>query len=138
MAADSLSGYQFTSNYRRQNSVVDFLTAVEEFVHTSDEMDYLLQLALLDPRAAAVAPGLRNSQLVYTPVALAGVALVVLLPGLGDGRLTVSQKTLFHILIGDIEYWDDHAIADTNPAIDLPHLPITFAVIDDHDAGGCL
>lgn len=56
------------------------------------------------------------------PVAHGTATLAVNLPAVAELRL--ARSTLAALFMGDLEAWDDPAIAHDNPSISLPHLPI--------------
>lgn len=49
------------------------------------------------------------------------------LPGIEDQELRLSREVYCGIATGDITQWSDPAIAEINPDLDIPDLPITFA-----------
>jgi phosphate transport system substrate-binding protein len=58
------------------------------------------------------------------PMTAGSVALSYNLPGNPEVRL--SRRAYLGVLLGEVLYWDDEAIARDNPGVDLPHMPITF------------
>ncbi len=66
------------------------------------------------------------------PEVVGAVVVSYNLPGIKDIKL--SRDALVGIFIGDIEYWDDPAIADENPGIELPHQKII--VVHRSDSSG--
>jgi phosphate transport system substrate-binding protein len=67
------------------------------------------------------------------PEIVGAVVVAYNVPGVGDS-LKLSKDALVGIFIGDIEYWDDPAIADNNPGVNLPHQKIM--VVHRSDASG--
>ena len=57
------------------------------------------------------------------PVTLGSVVPTYNLPGVTE-RLTLDGPTLARLFLGEIPFWDDEAIADLNPDLDLPPLPV--------------
>lgn len=70
---------------------------------------------------------LRASGLVQFPSVVGAVTLVVNLPGVKSGDLKLDGSTAARIFSGSITKWDDPAIKDLNPSLDLPSLSITIA-----------
>jgi phosphate transport system substrate-binding protein len=58
------------------------------------------------------------------PMTAGSVALCYNLPGNPEVRL--SRRAYLGVLLGEVLYWDDEAIARDNPGVDLPHAPLTF------------
>ncbi|WP_244615619.1 phosphate ABC transporter substrate-binding protein PstS [Stackebrandtia albiflava] len=61
----------------------------------------------------------------YVPTVAAPITVSYNLPGV-EG-LQLGQETLAQIFQGDIETWNDPAIAEANPDAELPDTPITIA-----------
>lgn len=74
---------------------------------------------LPEERASKIRGGI-----VQLPMAAAGIALIYNLPGIDSLRL--SRKAVLGIFSGTISRWNDPVITETNPALNLPDLPITF------------
>ncbi|NEQ95249.1 MAG: phosphate ABC transporter substrate-binding protein PstS [Cyanothece sp. SIO2G6] len=70
---------------------------------------------------------------VLIPSVAGSIAVVYNLPGVESG-LQLSREVLPGIFLGQITRWNDAAIANLNPDIDLPDLPIT--VIHRSDGSG--
>ena len=71
------------------------------------------------------APALDDKGLIQFPIAIGSVGVVHNLP-LEDGQvLRLHAKTVADIYLGDITTWDDPALSELNPDLDLPDLPIT-------------
>ena len=66
------------------------------------------------------------------PEVVGAVVISYNVPGVGE--LNLSQDALAGIFIGSIEYWDDPAIAQNNPGVNLPHQKIM--VVHRSDASG--
>jgi len=66
------------------------------------------------------------------PIIVGAVAVVYNVPGVEE--LKLDGKTLADIFMGKIEYWDDPAIKDLNPNVNLPHEKII--VIHRSDSSG--
>jgi phosphate transport system substrate-binding protein len=69
----------------------------------------------------------------FSPV-IGGEVLVVNLPGIKPGELTLDGPTIANIYLGKITKWDDPAIAKLNPGIQLPSMAI--AVVHRSDGSG--
>ncbi len=69
---------------------------------------------------------------VYVPIAVGGVSVTYNIPG--NPVLKLSGPVLVDIFSGLIKSWNDPAIADANPGVDLPDRPI--AVVYRSDGSG--
>lgn len=49
------------------------------------------------------------------------------LPGIGDRELSLTRDAYCGIVTGEITNWNDPVLAEVNPDVDLPDLPITWA-----------
>lgn len=67
------------------------------------------------------------------PITLADVVVTYNIPEIDEG-LVFDGELLVEIFMGDITRWNDPEIAELNPAIDLPDLPIT--VVHRSDGSG--
>jgi len=63
---------------------------------------------------------LAKDGLVQFPTVIGGVVPVVNLPGIKPGQLRLNGQVLGDIYIGKITKWNDKAIADLNPGVQLP------------------
>jgi phosphate transport system substrate-binding protein len=84
--------------------------------------------------ASDVAPGeidLKKDGLVLFPVAITGIAPVVNLPKLDDGKLRLTGPVLAQIYLGEITQWNAPAISQLNTDMVLPDLPINVVVRSD-------
>lgn len=84
--------------------------------------------------ASDVAPAaaeLKKEGLALFPIAITGIAPVVNLPKIGDGQLRLSGSVLGQIFLGEITQWNAPAIAQLNPELSLPDLPIKVVVRSD-------
>ncbi len=61
-----------------------------------------------------------RGRVLQVPVVLGAVVVIYNIPGF-EGILNLTGEVLARIYLGEIEYWDDPAIARLNPAADLPH-----------------
>jgi phosphate transport system substrate-binding protein len=59
------------------------------------------------------------------PMTAGSIAVCYNIPG-GPAELRLSRKLLVDILLGNIESWNDPAIAADNPKASLPDMPIVF------------
>lgn len=84
--------------------------------------------------ASDVAPSeaeLKKDGLAVFPIAITGIAPVVNLPRLGEGQLRLSGEVLARIFLGQIGQWNAAEIAQLNPGLALPDLPIKVVVRSD-------
>src|SRR3954469_8732666 len=63
---------------------------------------------------------LAKDGLVQFPTVIGGVVPVVNLPGIKPGQLRLNGQVLGDIYLGKITKWNDKAIADLNPGVQLP------------------
>ena len=72
------------------------------------------------------------------PVSAQAVAIVYNIPSFPDipSGLRLNSTMLFLILNGNITWWDDAAIKDLNPTLNLPHERIVVVHSDDDDDNG--
>jgi phosphate transport system substrate-binding protein len=77
---------------------------------------------------------LEKDGLTQFPPVIGGEVMVVKLPGIEPGQLTLDGPTIANIYLGKITKWDDPAIAKLNPGIKLPSLAI--AVVHRSDGSG--
>ncbi|WP_456268266.1 phosphate ABC transporter substrate-binding protein PstS [Kushneria sp. AK178] len=68
---------------------------------------------------------LEENNLVQWPQIMGGVVPVVHIEGVDDGALRLDGQTLADIYQGNITSWNDDAIAELNPDMDLPDTQIT-------------
>ena len=68
------------------------------------------------------------------PTVVGGVVPVVNLPGIAAGQLKLSGPALAAIFYGQIKTWNDPVIAQMNPGVKLPEMPIT--VVHRSDGSG--
>lgn len=84
--------------------------------------------------ATDVAPAeaeLRKAGLAVFPIAITGIAPVVNLPRLAEGQLRLNGPVLARIFMGQIGQWNAPEIAQLNPGLALPALPIKVIVRSD-------
>lgn len=84
-------------------------------------------VAMKDEEIAAVEKGT-----ILLPMAAGAIVMAYNLPGVEELNLTRDAYT--NILLGNITTWDDPAIADANPGVDLPAADIT--VVHRSDGSG--
>jgi phosphate transport system substrate-binding protein len=77
---------------------------------------------------------LEKSGLTQFPPVVGGEVMVVNLPGIQPGQLTLDGPTIADIYLGKITKWDDPAIAKLNPGVTLPSTAI--AVVHRSDGSG--
>jgi phosphate transport system substrate-binding protein len=84
--------------------------------------------------ASDVAPGeaeLAAAGLVVFPVAITGIAPVINLPKITDGQLKLTGELLARIFLGEVTQWNAPDIAQLNPGLALPAMPIAVVVRGD-------
>ncbi|HEY1380620.1 MAG TPA: phosphate ABC transporter substrate-binding protein PstS [Gemmataceae bacterium] len=85
-----------------------------------------------EQRAAAQAI---HGDVVHIPLAMGGVVPIYRLDGVPEDRpLRFSGRLLADIFLGDVTRWDDPALAELNPGVNLPDLPIR--VVSRSDPSG--
>jgi len=77
---------------------------------------------------------LEKSGLTQFPPVVGGEVMVINLPGIKPGQLTLDGPTIADIYLGKITKWDDPAIAKLNPGVTLPSTAI--AVVHRSDGSG--
>jgi len=77
---------------------------------------------------------LEQKGLVQFPPVIGGEVMVVNLPGIQSGQLTLDGPTIADIYLGKIAKWNDAAIAKLNPGVKLPDTSI--AVVHRSDGSG--
>src|SRR5437773_1827252 len=65
-----------------------------------------------------------GSRVLHLPTVLGGVVPIYEIPGV-TGELRFTGKTLADIFLGKITKWNDAAIRNVNPGVNLPNLDIT-------------
>ncbi|MDN5849467.1 MAG: phosphate ABC transporter substrate-binding protein PstS [Nitrococcus sp.] len=84
--------------------------------------------------APLVKQELDEAGLVQFPMVVGGVVPVVNLPGIKPGSLKLTSRVLGKIFLGEITRWNDPAIKELNPELNLPARPIM--VVHRADASG--
>ncbi len=77
---------------------------------------------------------LEKDGLTQFPPVIGGEVMVVNLPGVKPGQMTLDGPTIANIYLGKITKWDDPAIAKLNPDLKLPSTAI--AVVHRSDGSG--
>ncbi|HZL58859.1 MAG TPA: phosphate ABC transporter substrate-binding protein PstS [Stellaceae bacterium] len=77
---------------------------------------------------------LAKNDLTQFPAIMGGEVLVMNLPGVKPGEMTLDGKTIADIYLGKITQWNDPAIAKLNPGMKLPTQGI--AVVHRSDGSG--
>jgi phosphate transport system substrate-binding protein len=77
---------------------------------------------------------LEKDGLTQFPPVVGGEVMVVNLPGIKPGQMTLDGPTIADIYLGKITKWDDPAIAKLNPGVTLPSTAI--AVVHRSDGSG--
>lgn len=88
---------------------------------TSKTVDFGASDAPLEPER------LEKEGLVQWPMVMGGVVPVVNIAGVEPGEMQLSNELLAEIFLGNITNWNDPAIAELNPGLDLPDQDITVA-----------
>ncbi len=84
---------------------------------------------------APVAPDkLQSANLAQFPTVMGGIVLAVNLPDVPDKSLKLTGPLIADIYLGNVERWNDDAIAELNPGVDLPSTRI--APVYRADASG--
>ncbi|MFH1865452.1 MAG: phosphate ABC transporter substrate-binding protein PstS [Candidatus Eisenbacteria bacterium] len=69
---------------------------------------------------------LGEAGLIQFPMVIGGVVPIVNVQGVGPGELRLTNEALAAVFTGEIAFWDDPAIKETNPDLALPNEPITI------------
>jgi phosphate transport system substrate-binding protein len=77
---------------------------------------------------------LEKNGLTQFPPVIGGEVLVVNLPGVQPGQMTLDGPTIANIYLGKITKWNDPAIGKLNPGMKLPDTAI--AVVHRSDGSG--
>jgi phosphate transport system substrate-binding protein len=77
---------------------------------------------------------LEKAGLMQFPPVIGGEVMVVNLPGIAAGQMTLDGPTIANIYLGKITKWNDPAIAKLNPGLKLPDTAI--AVVHRSDGSG--
>jgi phosphate transport system substrate-binding protein len=77
---------------------------------------------------------LEKAGLTQFPPVIGGEVLVINVPGIATGQMTLDGKTIADIYLGKITKWNDAAIAKLNPGLKLPDTGI--AVVHRSDGSG--
>jgi phosphate transport system substrate-binding protein len=77
---------------------------------------------------------LDKAGLTQFPPVIGGEVMVVNLPGIEPGQMTLDGPTIANIYLGKITKWNDSAIAKLNPGLKLPDTAI--AVVHRSDGSG--
>ena len=84
-----------------------------------------------DQQSAAEAAG---GPILHIPMTSGAVAVIVNLPGVGQGQLKLTGDVLANIYLKNITKWNDPAIAQLNPGLSLPSSDIV--VVHRSDGSG--
>ena len=77
---------------------------------------------------------LAQQGLAQFPAVIIGITPVVNIPGVNPGQIVLTGPVLADIFLGKITNWNDKAIADINPGLNLADMPI--AVVHRSDGSG--
>ncbi len=77
---------------------------------------------------------LREGSLLQFPTVMGSVVPIVNLPGVQDKQLRLSPEALADLFLGRIPRWNDARLAELNPGVRLPNIPV--APVYRADASG--
>ncbi len=77
---------------------------------------------------------LHKDNLLQFPAVIGGVVLVVNVPGVKPGQMTLDSNAVCKIYLGEAKYWDDAHLKSLNPGLNLPHTEIN--VVHRSDGSG--
>lgn len=80
--------------------------------------------AMTEDELAAANDRCYGGEAIELPLYISPIAVIFNLPDLGAEHLNMDPETIAGIFMGEIDSWDDPAIAEANPDVDLPDLPI--------------
>ena len=93
-----------------------FITGAVDFAGTDAHLD--------DEEAADARQRCHDDEVLELPLYISPIAVAYHLPGLEADHVRLGPEVIAEMFDGRIERWDDPAIAETNPGVDLPDLPI--------------
>lgn len=121
-------GNRFTSDTK---IAVSYVEALEE-VATSELFVGVYDLALVEHPLTA--DRLRARGLVQFPLLCVPVVVVVNLPGIPANALRLNARVLAAMYTGEILSWNDPGIAELNPSLSLPAIPVVPIAQSDGSA----
>lgn len=68
---------------------------------------------------------LTERNLLQFPTVLGSVVLIVNLPGVPDNQLKLTQDVIADIFLGRLTRWNDPRVAEANPGMRIPNLPVS-------------
>lgn len=74
---------------------------------------------------------LNKKGLMQFPMVMGAIAPVINLPGVYQAQLKLDGKTLAEIFMGKIHNWNDQALLELNPGLNLPDMPISVIYRED-------
>ena len=77
---------------------------------------------------------LREAGLIQFPMVIGGVVPIFNIKGVGAGELRLTGELLARVFLGEVVKWNDRAIVEINPGLNLPDMPIT--VVHRADGSG--
>ncbi|WP_163543588.1 phosphate ABC transporter substrate-binding protein PstS [Occultella kanbiaonis] len=80
--------------------------------------------AMDDEELAAGVDRCFGGEVIELPLYISPIAVIYNLPGVEAENINMSAATIAGIFAGEITNWNDPAIADVNPDVELPDLPI--------------
>lgn len=65
-----------------------------------------------------------GGEVIELPLYISPIAVIYNLPGVDAEHVNMTQQTIAGIFAGEITNWNDAAIAESNPDVELPDMPI--------------
>ncbi|WP_413451480.1 phosphate ABC transporter substrate-binding protein PstS [Georgenia phoenicis] len=93
-----------------------FITGAVDFAGSDAHLD--------DEEAVEAAERCEGGEVLELPLYISPIAVAYHLPELGVEHLQLAPEVIARMFDGQIERWDDPAIAETNPGVDLPDLAV--------------
>ena len=93
-----------------------FLTGAVDFAGTDAHLE--------GEEARTAVDRCEDGEVVELPLYISPIAVTYNLPDLETDHLRLVPEVIAELFDGQIERWDDPAIAATNPGVDLPDLPV--------------
>lgn len=113
-----LWGNQFT---RDTNIAVAYVEALED-VATAELFVGVYDLAIVE--YPLTTSRLTEKGLIQFPLLAVPVVVVVNLPGIASNTISLNAPVLAAIFQGEINSWNDRRIAEINPGVSLPSIPV--------------
>lgn len=97
-------------------------TGVEQFLNSA--VDFAGSDAALTPAELDAAEQRCGADVLELPLYISPIAVVYNIPGLNETHLNLQPETIAQIFAGEITEWNAPEIAQSNPEVDLPDMPI--------------